>query len=67
MFRVMPLIYKLEYNILRVWELPSMAHDATANALIVHFTAWSQNYNMLATETLTIWGGDVSNLFNAYF
>src|SRR6266496_4959878 len=48
------LLYELEYNVLRVWEVPSMAHDAAANALTVHFAAWSQNKNMLAPETLTV-------------
>ena len=50
------LVYELEYNVLRVWEVPSMAHDAAANALTVHLAAWSQNYNMMAPQTLTILG-----------
>jgi hypothetical protein len=51
------LIYELEENVLRVREVPSMAHDAAANALTLHLGAWSQNYNMLAQETLTVLGG----------
>lgn len=51
------LIYELESNVLRVWEVPSMAHDAAANAITVDFAAWSQNYNMLAPETFTVLGG----------
>ena len=35
------LIYELEYNVLRVREVSSMAHDAAANALTVHLAAWS--------------------------
>ena len=51
------LIYELEYNVLRVREVPSMTHDATTNALNVHLAAWSQKYNMISPETLIVLGG----------
>lgn len=51
------LVYELEYNVLRVREVPSLAHDAAANALTGNLLAWSQNYNMMSPETLTVLGG----------
>ena len=51
------LVYELEYNVLRVREVPSLAHDAAGNALSGNLLAWSQNYNMMSPETLTVLGG----------
>ena len=50
------LIYELEYNVLRVREVFSLAHDAAGNALTGNLSAWSQNYNMMLPETLTVLG-----------
>lgn len=51
------LVYELEYNVLRVREVSSLAHDAAVNALTGNLLAWSQNYNMMSPETLTVLGG----------
>jgi hypothetical protein len=51
-----PILYELEYNVLRVWEVPSMAHDAGANALNGVIYMWSRN-NGTNQETLRQLGG----------
>ena len=51
------ILYELEYNVLRVWEVPSMAHDAAASAQTRTILRWSENNNMAAAPTLEVLGG----------
>ena len=50
------IVYELESNVLRVYEVPSMAHDAAANALTFDFILWTRN-NMLSPESFSVLGG----------